>query len=638
MSTTRDAVPNRLYHDQRNTSRCYLVAPLEIEMIANQAGIEVAGTTLGLSDPIQTSGILVCLPHTPVRSLPPGWTGVWARGEELPSGPWVPLSPEVAGNSQALGRALWTAEIWRRERLASADSVEDNAATLKALNEIGMALSAERDPARLLDLILSRARHLVAADAGSLYLVEKDEQDNTSLRFALAQNDSVYAPWKASLLPLNRHSVAGAVAEENTVIVIDDAYALLPDAPIRHDHSFDTRFGYRTRSIVGIPLATREGEVLGVLQLINRKPDAGSPLSDPRHATEVLTFSTADVEVLRSLASQAAVSLENSRLYEEIQRLFEGFVTASVTAIEQRDPTTSGHSARVAESTVALACKVERLDRGPWAGSRFSEKELRELRYAALLHDFGKVGVREKVLIKAYKLYEGQLETLQQRFLLAQSIHRAERFETWLQAALRDPEDMKKRLPLLYEELHQELTAFNRMLRTVEAANQPTITPEGEFSVLEPIRQWEFLQPDGASFSLLTEGELNALSIRRGSLTDDERAEIQNHVTHTYHFLQAIPWTRDLARVPELAYGHHEKLDGSGYPRGLTEEAIPLGVRIMTIADIFDALTATDRPYKRALPVERALGILEAEVREDKLDGSLVQLWIESRVWEDVRS
>ena len=299
MSTTRDAVPNRLYHDPRNTNRCYLVAPLEIETVANQAGIEVAGTTLGLSDPIQTSGILVCLPHTPVRSLPPGWTGVWARGEEPPSGPWVPLPPEVAGNSQALGRALWTAEIWRRERLASADSVEDNAATLKALNEIGMALSAERDPARLLDLILSRARHLVAADAGSLYLVEKDEQDNTSLRFALAQNDSVYAPWKASLLPLNRHSVAGAVAEENTVIVIDDAYALLPDAPIRHDHSFDTRFGYRTRSIVGIPLATREGEVLGVLQLINRKPDADSPLSDPRHATEVLTFSTADVEVLR---------------------------------------------------------------------------------------------------------------------------------------------------------------------------------------------------------------------------------------------------------------------------------------------------------------------------------------------------
>jgi HD-GYP domain-containing protein (c-di-GMP phosphodiesterase class II) len=511
-----------------------------------------------------------------------------------------------------------------------------DAATLKALNEIGIALSAERDPTRLLALILSRARHLVAADAGSLYLVEKDNQGNTALRFALAQNDSVNAPWKASLLPLNCHSVAGAVAESNRVVVVDDAYALAPDGPIQHDHRFDTRFGYRTQSMVGIPLATREGEVLGVLQLINRKPRAAVPLTDSKNATEVLAFSEADVEVLRSLASQAAVSLENSRLYEDIERLFEGFVTASVTAIEQRDPSTSGHSARVAESTIALALRVERLAHGPWAGSRFSDRALRELRYAALLHDFGKVGVREKVLTKADKLYEEQLEALQQRFILAQTIHRAERFESWLAAALQDPTDMQKRLPLLYEELRQELLALKMMQRTVEAANQPSILPEGDFSALNPIRYWEFLLPGGAACNLLTDGELAAPSIRRGSLTDEERIEIQSHVTHTYHFLQTIPWTRDLARVPELAYGHHEKLDGSGYPRGLTSEEIPLGVRIMTIADIFDALTSTDRPYKKALPIERALGILEAEARDNKLDASLVNLWIEARVWETI--
>jgi HD-GYP domain-containing protein (c-di-GMP phosphodiesterase class II) len=613
---------------------CDLVAPLEIATIAQQAGLEIVQTTARLSEPVQASGILVCLPHTPIRTLPPGWAGVWAREEPLPAGPWVPLPPEMAANASALGRALWTAETWRRERLVNAGDVEDKAATLKALNEIGIALSAERDPARLLALILSRARHLVAADAGSLYLVEKDDQGNTALRFALAQNDSVDAPWKASLLPLNRHSVAGAVAESNSVVVVDDAYTLTPDGAIQHDHRFDTRFGYRTRSMVGIPLASRDGEVLGVLQLINRKPRTTVPLSDPKHATEVLPFSASDVEVLRSLASQAAVSLENSRLYEDIERLFEGFVTAAVTAIEQRDPSTSGHSARVAESTIALALQVERLTYGPWAGSRFSERALRELRYAALLHDFGKVGVREKVLTKADKLYEEQLNALRQRFILAQTIHRAERFESWLKAALQDPIDMQRRLPLLYEELQQELLAFKAMQRTVEAANQPSIIPEGDFSALKPIRHWEFLLPGGVAFNLLTDGELEALSTRRGSLTAEERIEIQSHVTHTYHFLQMIPWTRDLARIPELAYGHHEKLDGSGYPRGLRAEAIPLGVRIMTIVDIFDALTATDRPYKKALPTERALGILEAEARENKLDASLVSLWIESRVWE----
>ena len=192
------------------------------------------------------------------------------------------------------------------------------------------------------------------------------------LYFALAQNDSIKAPWKASVIPLNPHSVAGAVALRGEVVVIDDVYALPADGPLRHDQSFDQRFHYRTRSVVGIPLATREDEVLGVLQLINRKPRAGVPLADPTTATEVLPFSAADVELLRSLASQAAVSLENSRLYEDIQQLFEGFVRAAIMAIEQRDPTTSGHSFRVADGTLSLARRVERLERGQWAGVRFS--------------------------------------------------------------------------------------------------------------------------------------------------------------------------------------------------------------------------------------------------------------------------
>jgi HD-GYP domain-containing protein (c-di-GMP phosphodiesterase class II) len=419
-------------------------------------------------------------------------------------------------------------------------------------------------------------------------------------------------------------------------VVIDDAYALPMDGPLRHNQSFDVRFGYHTRSIVGIPLSTRDGEVLGVLQLINRKPQPGVPLTDPKTASEVLGFSAADVELLRSLAAQASVSLENSHLYEDIQRLFEGFVHAAVTAIEQRDPTTSGHSSRVAEGTLALAKKVERLDHGPWAGTRFSCDELRELRYAALLHDFGKVGVREKVLTKASKLYEEQLQELQQRFLLARTAHRAERFETWLRDALANQHDLQQRFPQLYRELQEELAAFDAMQRMVMAANQPNIIAAGDYSALENFRRWEFVDSLGRRSSMLTEGELRALSLRRGTLTPEERAEIESHVTHSYNFLRAIPWTKDLARVPELAYGHHEKLDGSGYPCGLVGEQIPLGTRLMSIVDIFDALTASDRPYKKAVSPYQALSILETEAREGKLDSSLVQLWIESHAWEEI--
>jgi HD-GYP domain-containing protein (c-di-GMP phosphodiesterase class II) len=639
MIRLRDAISDQAAsYREVDTSTCFLVAPAWVEAVACAVGLQLTGIDTDLPEPPSAHGILVVLPHTPMHVLPPGWTGVWAHAEEPPAGPWVPLPPDAAGDPQALGRALWTAERWRREQQAHSDTDGGRAAALKALNEIGIALSAERDSARLLDLILVRARRLVAADAGSLYLMAKDSQGHTCLRFALAQNDSVHAPWKESLLPLNRHSVAGAVAQTNTVVVIDDVYALPADSPIHHDDSFDIRFGYRTRSVVGIPLATRDGDVLGVLQLINRKPYTGVPLAEPKTAAEVLPFTQSDVELLRSLASQAAVSLENSRLYEDIERLFEGFVTASVTAIEQRDPTTSGHSARVAVGTVALACRIVQLDHGPWAGSRFSDKELRELRYAALLHDFGKVGVREKVLTKACKLYDEELENVRHRFLLAHTAHRAKRFEAWLHAALQDPEAMQQRLPHLYVELHQELANFGVMLHTIEAANQPNITAEGDFSALHSIRHQEFELSDGTHFTLLTQAELQALSLPRGSLTATERAEIENHVTHSYNFLRTIPWTRELARVPELAYGHHERLDGSGYPRGRAGDKIPLGVRIMTIVDIFDALTASDRPYKRAMSLEGALGILEAEACEGKLDASLVRLWIDARVWEGIWS
>ena len=613
-----------------------LIAPAELLATVDTLKLKLESMQETFPEPLPVSGLVVCLPGMPIPVLPPGWAGVWARPEIPPAGAWVPLPDVAVTDPQALGQALRAADAWRRERAQFSQHTLDRAAALKAVNEIGIALSSERNQDRLLELILTRARHLVAADAGSLYLVKKSEQEYHYLYFALAQNDSISAPWKASVIPLNPHSVAGAVALRGEVVVVDDAYALPSDGWLHHDQSFDQRFHYRTRSLVGIPLWTREGEVLGVLQLINRKPRAGVPLAVPSVAQEVLPFSPADVELLRSLASQAAVSLENSRLYEEIQQLFEGFVRAAVTAIEQRDPTTSGHSARVADGTIALARRVERLERGPWAGARFSDEGVRELRYAALLHDFGKVAVRENVLTKALKLFDEELVTLQGRFKLARSSHHARHLQDWLQEALHDPEGMRQRLPHLEADLRRELAEFDAMLQVVLHANQPNVTEEGDYSALAVIRQQEFVDPDGQRHSLLTDREVQILSLRRGNLTLHERQEIEKHVTHSFNFLRTIPWTKDLARVPDLAGRHHEKLDGSGYPQGLTADDIPLGTRMMTIADIYDALVARDRPYKKALPLEHALSILETEAKTGKLDASLVQLWIEAKAWEDI--
>src|SRR5262245_56359240 len=398
-----------------------LIAPAEVMAIVDALNLELGSMRETFPEPLPASGLVVCLPGMPIPALPQGWAGVWARPEIPPVGAWVPLPDVAVTDPQALGQALRAADAWRRERAQFSRHALDRGAALTVVNEIGIALSSERNPDRLFELILTRARHLVAADAGSIYLVRKGAQEHRYLYFALAQNDSISAPWEASIIPLNPHSVAGAVALRGEVVVVDDAYTLPNDGWLHHDQSFDQRFHYCTRSVVGIPLSMREGEVLGVLQLINRKPRAGVPLAIPSMAQEVLPFSPADVELLRSLASQAAVSLENSRLYEDIQQLFEGFVRAAVMAIEQRDPTTSGHSFRVADGTLSLARRVERLERGQWAGARFSAEDLRELRYAALLHAFGKVEVRENVLTKAMKLYDEELATLRTRFTLARA-------------------------------------------------------------------------------------------------------------------------------------------------------------------------------------------------------------------------
>jgi HD-GYP domain-containing protein (c-di-GMP phosphodiesterase class II) len=507
---------------------------------------------------------------------------------------------------------------------------------LAQLNQIGVSLSAERDTDALLDLILTNAREITRSDAGSVYLVEETSNGTRRLRFKLSQNDSVSVPFAEFTLPIDDASVAGHVALTGSVLQLDDAYVLPAGSPFQINREFDDRVAYRTRSMLVVPMATPQGTVIGVLQLINCKRHPAARLVTPAAVEATVTpYPERFRGLAASLASQAAVALENSRLYQSIQTLFEGFVQASVTAIESRDPTTSGHSFRVADFTVALATAVDRADGGAFREVRFSPDEMREIRYASLLHDFGKVGVREKVLVKAKKLPPGQLDLIRHRGEIIRrglELRHAARKTDWLLRHGRDGFD--ERAAVWDADLAQVLADLDQHLKAVAAANEPTVMPDDVSTGILELADRPFPDYRGDSLTLLTPEEARILSITRGSLTPEEYEEVQSHVVHTYQFLKQIPWTKELRRVPEIARSHHEKLDGSGYPAGWRAPDIPIQTRMMTISDIFDALTSRDRPYKPALSVDRALDILGQERRAGALDGDLLSLFIAVRPWD----
>lgn len=507
---------------------------------------------------------------------------------------------------------------------------------LEQLNQIGVSLSAERDTDALLTLILSKAREITRSDAGSIYVVEEPAAGARRLRFKLAQNDSVRVPFTEFTLPIDDASVAGHVALTGSVLQLDDAYVLPSGSRFQINREFDERVGYRTKSMLVVPMTTPQGTVIGALQLINCKRDPTAVFPTPAGVlADAIPYPERFRSLAASLASQAAVALENSRLYQSIQTLFEGFVQASVTAIESRDPTTSGHSFRVADFTVALATAVDRADHGIFREIRFSADEMKEIRYASLLHDFGKVGVREEVLVKAKKLPPGHLELIRQRGEIIRrglELRYARRKTDWLLQRGRD--GFAERCAQWDAELAVVLADLDQHLKAVAAANEPAVMPDDVSAGIRDLAGRAFPDYLGDTLTLITPEEARILAIPKGSLTPDEYRQIQSHVVHTYQFLKQIPWTKELRRVPEIARSHHEKLDGTGYPDGWRAQDIPVQTRMMTISDIFDALTSRDRPYKPAVPVERALDILGQERQAGALDGALLSLFIAVRAWE----
>lgn len=524
---------------------------------------------------------------------------------------------------------------------------------LYSLLDVGRALSSEHETDKILDMIVQKAIENTMADGGSIYLVERIKQDSLGgartpfkrmLRFHKSSNKKLKSTLVNKLMGIDAHSIAGYVALTGHAVLIDDCYSLSSDTPFHFNREFDKETGYRTKSILAVPIKTNKGQVIGVVQLVNklkayrRKTDVERFFPDsPAPESEIVTFNEYDGQLMQAFASHAAVALENAKLTSDIAKLFESFVKASVTAIEARDPSTSGHSDRVAVLTTSFAQSVDTVQVGEFSDIRFSTEQMREIRYAALLHDFGKIGVRENILLKAKKLFPHELETI---LLRLDSLKAKNEAKKWREVA--------EQITQFHEQgsLQNPQAELGKMLWQIDSFNKQVddirqgILKANESQVLDrdfdiaKLLSWIDGAGQALSQTIITTEEKKRLSIARGTLGEDERREIESHVTHTYLFLSQIAWTDDLSGVPDIAYAHHEKLDGTGYPRSLKEDLIPIQSRMMTISDIYDALTAMDRPYKKALTPEKAIDILNLEANQGKLDRRLLKIFVEAEVYK----
>ena len=500
------------------------------------------------------------------------------------------------------------------------------------LNRIGIALSAERDIGKLQEFILTTMRQLTNADGASLWLKSVGEDGQPKLGLSASQNTSLDNTYQDFKVPVDEKTVVGYTVTVGSSQIYDDAYNPPPGKP-QGGKGFDAQYGYRTKSMLTVPMRSYNNEVVGAVQLINAKRKFETKLTVANVPDEVVSFQPQDLEMIESIASQAAVAIDNKNLLDSIQKLFDGFVQASVTAIEQRDPSTAGHSGRVEALTTGLAAAVTRIDVGKYRDVYLTEDQLKELRYACLLHDFGKVGVREHILIKAKKLMPGQLEVIQARFQFVERSVQV-KYATEKLEAMRAGNAGAAVLAEIDRRLEEDLVQLNKWVDGIIAANEPSVLPEDKASMLEVLSQQTYFDMSGNPHPMLDPQEFRFLSIRKGTLDPQERLEMESHVTHSFHFLSKIPWTPLMRGIPEIAYGHHEKLDGTGYPRGLSGDQIPIQARMMTISDIYDALTAQDRPYKRAVPTAAALDILSDEAKKGELDPDLLDVFIAKRVYE----
>ncbi|MBN1130118.1 MAG: GAF domain-containing protein [Chitinispirillaceae bacterium] len=486
------------------------------------------------------------------------------------------------------------------------------------LVEVGTALSRENDLDRLLDVILLICRDITGADAGSIYIRERTGPGGAfldMLRFKITQNDSVVIGRRSVefQLPIDNESIAGYVANTGKPLKIDDIARIDASQPYRPGNEVQKRLGYCVKSMLTLPLKNKDTDVVGVLQLMNKKKSRSAKvISEETCSAHVTSFSLADIEFIQSVAAQAAVSIERAQLYENIRELFEGFLGSSIAAIDERDRVTSGHSKRVMGYAMAFVDAATADPHGPFAELAASPDRKRQFQFAALLHDIGKIGVPERVLQKESRLAAPDFALLLARLDFITLAHKHEPASVSWQSA-------------------QELADDRAFLEKINIAGR---LQDDDLTYLAVIRDKWYHGIDGKKALFLSEREWQSLSIRAGTLTREERDIINSHALSTYRILSKIPWTRQLEMIPTIASTHHEKMDGSGYPHGLKGEKICLESRILAVIDIYEALVAQDRPYKPRMAPEKAMAILEKEVEAGRLDGKVVRYLREKGIYK----
>ncbi len=580
----------------------------------------------------QHVGTLYWNPQCDEETAIPKWVDICLSAQPTPA--------EIALACQHMVRLLELKE----KCLALHNTNAITEARNRQLNKIGVALMSEKNLDTLLSLILDKAMELTGSDASCLFLVETDPGvlegkgdywADKRIRFKLTRNASVSLDFSEIVMEANRASIIGFSMLENQALNIPDVYGIDPTAKFKHNAGFDRASGYRTRSMLTLPMLDHHNQVVGAIQLINKCRFKTGPITSIEAADDqVVAYRPEDVNLSLSLASQASAALLNAQYELDIQALFEGFINASVSAIESRDPTTSGHSNRVAAYCVRLADCVGRESTGKFREARLTEPQMREMRYAALLHDFGKIGVREHILTKAKKLFPEEMDRIRERSdFIKRTIHWETAVAKVNLLSTGQREEIEFALKKLEEEEKEKLSRIDMCHSHIIKANEPTRLDTAMLQILESIGNQTYLGIAGSMEPFLRSEELSRLLIPSGTLSENERVEINSHVSHTYKFLSKIPWTQDLRQVATIAFSHHEKLDGSGYPRQLKGDSIPLPAQIMTICDMFDALAAADRPYKKAMPTEKALEIIGLEVKGGKIDSELFTIFVEGRAY-----
>lgn len=512
---------------------------------------------------------------------------------------------------------------------------KDISTLLRELNKIGIALSAEKDHSRLLELILVKAMEITNADGGTLY----SRTDDQHLKFEILHNRSLdvhkggTSGEEISFYPIalyddegnpNNHMVAANAVISGKTVNIPDAYAS-EEFDFSGTRNFDNKMGYRSISFLTVPMTNHENDIIGVLQLIN----AIDQLTE-----EVIPFSKLDQQLVESLASQAAVTITNKNLIDAQKNLFDSFIQLIADAIDEKSPYTAGHCRRVPVLTNMLALAVNKVDKGPLKDFKLTDDEIYELDVAAWLHDCGKITTPEYVVDKGTKL-----ETIFDRIHLVDMAFEVLKRDAIIESLKSSLRNIKNS-----DDIEQELSKNEMLQNALE-----TLTKErddirkynvgGESISAKDIKRIEeiatrtYVNPEGKTINLLGEEEIQNLQIGRGTLSVREREIINNHVSVTIKMLESLPYPKHLTRVPEFAGGHHEKMDGTGYPNKLKKQEMSVQARMIAIADVFEALTASDRPYKKAMPLSQSLKILGQMKLDNHVDADLFDVFVNEKIY-----